>query len=97
MRCWRIPLDAIPALSYIPIPFPKLSPFSPDAIPYQKGNPMGLRKANAIRLDFDDLVKELDDFEQDIRTLQERIDQLITNAREKPIEAVAREGDMGTT
>jgi len=58
---------------------------------------MGLRKANAIRLDFDDLVKELDDFEQDIKTLQERIDQLITNAREKPIGAVAREGDMGTT
>ena len=58
---------------------------------------MGLRKANAIKLDFDDLVKELDDFEQDIKTLQERIDQLITNAREKPIEAVAREGDMGTT
>lgn len=58
---------------------------------------MGLRKANAIRLDFDDLVKELDDFEQDIKTLQERIDQLITNAREKSIEAVAREGDMNTT
>ena len=58
---------------------------------------MGLRKANAIRLDFDDLVKELDDFEQDIKTLQERIDQLITNAREKSIESVAREGDMSTT
>jgi chromosome segregation ATPase len=58
---------------------------------------MGLRKANAIRLDFDDLVKELDDFEQDIKTLQERIDQLITNARQKSVEAVAREGDMGTT
>lgn len=58
---------------------------------------MGLRKANAIRLDFDDLVKELDDFEQNIKILQERIDQLITNAREKPIKAVAREGDMGTT
>lgn len=58
---------------------------------------MGLRKANAIRLDFDDLVKELDDFEQDIKTLQERIDQLITNARQKSVEAVAREGDMSTT
>ncbi|MDE2699555.1 MAG: hypothetical protein OXI23_11840 [Gemmatimonadota bacterium] len=58
---------------------------------------MGLRKANAIRLDFDDLVKELDDFEQDIKTLQERIDQLITNARQKPVKAVTSEGDMGTT
>lgn len=58
---------------------------------------MGLRKANAIRLDFDDLVKELDDFEQDIKTLQERIDQLITNARPKPVKAVTSEGDMGTT
>ena len=58
---------------------------------------MGLRKANAIRLDFDDLVKELDDFEQDIKTLQDRIDQLITNVRQKSVEAVAREGDMGTT
>ncbi len=58
---------------------------------------MGLRKANAIRLDFDDLVKELDDFEQDIKTLQERIDQLITNARQKPVKSVTSEGDMGTT
>ncbi len=58
---------------------------------------MGLRKANAIRLDFDDLVKELDDFEQDIKTLQDRIDQLIINARQKSVEVVAREGDMGTT
>lgn len=58
---------------------------------------MGLRKANAIKLDFDDLVKELDDFEQDIRTLQDRIDQLITNARQKPTKAVTSEGDMGTT
>ncbi len=58
---------------------------------------MGLRKANAIRLDFDDLVKELDAFEQDIRTLQDRIDQLITNARQKPAKSVTSEGDMGTT
>ncbi|MCE2432886.1 MAG: hypothetical protein J4F29_08210 [Candidatus Latescibacteria bacterium] len=58
---------------------------------------MGLRKANAIKLDFDDLVKELDDFEQDIRTLQDRIDQLITNARQKPVKAATSEGDMGTT
>ncbi len=60
---------------------------------------MSLRKANAIRLNFDDLVKELDDFERDIQTLQERIDQLITNARHKPagVKTVARGGDMGAT
>ncbi len=60
---------------------------------------MGLRKANAIRLDFDDLVKELDAFEQDIKTLQGRIDQLIINARQKSAaaKAAASEGDMGTT
>lgn len=58
---------------------------------------MSLRKATAIRLDFDDLVKELDAFEQDIKTLQDRIDQLITNARQKGSKAVARGGDMGAT
>lgn len=58
---------------------------------------MSLRKATAIRLDFDDLVKELDAFEQDIKTLQDRIDQLITNARQKGTKAVARGGDMGAT
>ena len=84
-------------MSYIPTPLSQTSPLSPDAIPYQKGIAMSLRKATAIRLDFDDLVKELDAFEQDIKTLQDRIDQLITNARQKGTKAVARGGDMGAT
>ena len=61
---------------------------------------MSWREAHAIKLDFEDLVKELDAFEQDIKTLQDRIDQFIADARQEPedsgqvVEVAASGGDI---
>ncbi|MDA0709105.1 MAG: hypothetical protein O3B73_02720 [bacterium] len=52
---------------------------------------MSWRKTDSIKLDFEDLVKELDQFEQDIQSLQSRIDQFMDQARQpggEPIETV---------
>lgn len=43
---------------------------------------MSWREADAIKLDFEDLVKELDQFEQDIQSLQNRIAQFMNDARQ---------------
>jgi len=63
---------------------------------------MSWREANALKLDFEDLVRELDEFEQDIQSLQNRIDQFMTDARQtsgEPIEAAEsnapENGDVG--
>jgi conjugal transfer/entry exclusion protein len=52
---------------------------------------MSWRETDSIKLDFEDLVKELDQFEQDIQSLQSRIDQFMDQARQpggEPIETV---------
>ena len=48
---------------------------------------MSWREADTIKLDFEDLVKELDQFEQDIQSLQSRIDQFMDEARQPNGEA----------
>ena len=64
---------------------------------------MSWREANALKLDFEDLVKELDEFEQDIQSLQNRIDRFISDARQtapEPVETTESnlsEGDGGGT
>jgi conjugal transfer/entry exclusion protein len=63
---------------------------------------MSWRESETIKLDFEDLVKELDQFEQDIQSLQSRIDEFMNEARQtnaEPLEAVevgaSEMGDMG--
>lgn len=49
---------------------------------------MSRREVNAIKLDFEDLVKELDQFEQDIQSLQSRINQFMNDARKVTVQMV---------
>lgn len=63
---------------------------------------MSWREADTIKLDFEDLVKELDQFEQDIQSLQSRIDQFMNDARQttgEPAEtaevSASDSGDVG--
>lgn len=63
---------------------------------------MSWREADTIKLDFEDLVKELDQFEQDIQSLQSRIDQFMNDARQttgdssETVEAATTEaGEVG--
>jgi|GEM_PF-3520126 prefoldin subunit 5 len=43
---------------------------------------MSWRETDTIKLDFEDLVKELDQFEQDIESLQSRIDEFMSEAQQ---------------
>ncbi len=65
---------------------------------------MSWRETDTIKLDFEDLVKELDQFEQDIQSLQSRIDDFMNEARQThgdPVEtaevSASDMGDMGGT
>jgi prefoldin subunit 5 len=49
---------------------------------------MSRREVDAIKLDFEDLVKELDQFEQDIQSLQSRINQFMNDARQVTVQMV---------
>ena len=93
-------MTRLPGCPIFLFPFLKLPLSLPDVIPTLERKPMSWREANAIKFDFEDLVKELDAFEQDIKTLQDRIDQFITDARQDPeesgqlVEAVASGGKI---
>ena len=43
---------------------------------------MSWREFRDLKLDFEDLVKELDQFEQDAKSLQNRIDQFMSDAKQ---------------
>lgn len=57
---------------------------------------MSWQEEDAIKLDFEDLVKELDQFEQDIQSLQGRIDQFMDEARQ-PNGETAETAEVGAS